>query len=635
MAAIRNAVSVSFSRLLPPGKTMSLPSILRTVSVAALLCLLLPLDAAAWWNKEWSFRKPITVDAAAAGATGDVGDTVVLVRLHEGVMKFGDANADGGDLRFIAEDDATPLKFHVEKFDPVFNLGFVWVHLPAVKAGAPVKFWLYYGNAKAAKEGDSSATYGDSQALVWHFSPAEGQAGGSTGWAPVDATRSRNNGQSAAVIDDSGLIGGAAKFDGSKAIAAAASASLNLAAGTPFTWSAWINPDSADQTAVLFAQRDGGNALVVGLDRGTPYVEISDAAGSRRSAPAAAIAAQGWHHLAVVVGAAGEGSLYVDGQPLSTIAGPVPALNTAISLGGDADAAGTVTAGFAGEIDEFQIAHSAQSPGWLLVAASNQGIEDKLLQFGADEGLSGFSTGYVGIIMQSVTIDAWVIIGILAVLALASYAVMYTKGGYCGRTNRANDLFTRQFQTLRSDLTHLESVQTLDEDERDQLEDSSLFRMYKAGVREILHRFEIAGRPGALSAESIESIRASVDAVSVRENQRLSKGMVVLTIAISGGPFIGLLGTVVGVMITFASIAAAGEVNVNAIAPGISAALLATVAGMAVAIPALFAYNFLLGRIKDIQANMAVFVDEFVTRMAEMYPAGGDGHNVRAAVGHR
>jgi len=61
--------------------------------------------------------------------------------------------------------------------------------------------------------------------------------------------------------------------------------------------------------------------------------------------------------------------------------------------------------------------------------------------------------------------------------------------------------------------------------------------------------------------------------------------MVMLTIAISGGPFLGLLGTVIGVMITFAAIAAAGDVNVNAIAPGIAAALAATVAGLAVAIP--------------------------------------------------
>jgi biopolymer transport protein ExbB len=103
----------------------------------------------------------------------------------------------------------------------------------------------------------------------------------------------------------------------------------------------------------------------------------------------------------------------------------------------------------------------------------------------------------------------------------------------------------------------------------------------------------------------------------IREIQRLNSQMVVLTISIAGGPFLGLLGTVVGVMITFAAIAAAGDVNVNAIAPGIAAALVATVAGLAVAIPALFAYNYLIGRIQALTADMQVFVDELTTRIAE------------------
>jgi hypothetical protein len=63
-------------------------------------------------------------------------------------------------------------------------------------------------------------------------------------------------------------------------------------------------------------------------------------------------------------------------------------------------------------------------------------------------------------------------------------------------------------------------------------------------------------------------VKAAIDADMVRETHRLNSQMVLLTIAISGGPFLGLLGTVVGVMITFAAIAAAGDVNVNAIAPG-------------------------------------------------------------------
>lgn len=72
-------------------------------------------------------------------------------------------------------------------------------------------------------------------------------------------------------------------------------------------------------------------------------------------------------------------------------------------------------------------------------------------------------------------------------------------------------------------------------------------------------------------------------------------------------------------MITFAAIAASGDVNVNAIAPGIAAALVATVAGLAVAIPALFGYNYLGTRIKEISADMHVFVDEFVAKIAEQH----------------
>jgi biopolymer transport protein ExbB len=152
---------------------------------------------------------------------------------------------------------------------------------------------------------------------------------------------------------------------------------------------------------------------------------------------------------------------------------------------------------------------------------------------------------------------------------------------------------------------------------------SSLYRIYHLGASEIHGRF--ANRNGkhvaVLSAASIAAIRATLDSGYVKETQRLNRLMVMLTIAISGGPFLGLLGTVVGVMITFAAIAASGDVNVNAIAPGIAAALVATVAGLFVAIPALFGYNYLISRIKNLTTDMQVFIDEFVTRMAEFYSA--------------
>ena len=73
-------------------------------------------------------------------------------------------------------------------------------------------------------------------------------------------------------------------------------------------------------------------------------------------------------------------------------------------------------------------------------------------------------------------------------------------------------------------------------------------------------------------------------------------------------------------LIFFAAIAAAGDVNVNSIAPGIAAALVATVAGLAVAIPALFGYNWLSSQIKNVSADTQVFADEFLTRHAVCGP---------------
>jgi biopolymer transport protein ExbB len=160
------------------------------------------------------------------------------------------------------------------------------------------------------------------------------------------------------------------------------------------------------------------------------------------------------------------------------------------------------------------------------------------------------------------------------------------------------------------------------------LQQSPLLHIFRDGVEEMRQRLNADNHgqlQGYLSPQSIQAIRATLDSRLVRENQSLGNLLVLLTIAISGGPFIGLLGTVIGVMITFAGVAAAGDVNINAIAPGISAALAATVAGLGVAIPALFGYNYLVTRNKDTSAQMYVFVDSLVTRMAENH-SSRDAH---------
>jgi len=223
-----------------------------------------------------------------------------------------------------------------------------------------------------------------------------------------------------------------------------------------------------------------------------------------------------------------------------------------------------------------------------------------------------------------VTIDGWVVIGIRMAMMAISLTVMALKAVFVGRTDRANEAFLAEFRACSDDLVALGGAidAKAGKDDAPDLVDSSLYRLYRVGLAELKLRFERNRERGErpnLSPQTIEAIRASIDAGMVKESHRLNQRMVLLTIAISGGPFLGLLGTVVGVMITFAAIAAVGDVNVNSIAPGIAAALVATVAGLAVAIPSLFGYNYLASRIRDITADMQVFADEFITKLAEQY----------------
>jgi biopolymer transport protein ExbB len=214
---------------------------------------------------------------------------------------------------------------------------------------------------------------------------------------------------------------------------------------------------------------------------------------------------------------------------------------------------------------------------------------------------------------------------------LMAVFIMVGKGIFLARVAGGNRKFLDVYTQLANDLASLEKSEGQDllDDQRYVLDEggrfgvSTLWPLYHHGMRETMKRLsgQAAGaaRTQTLSAQSIEAIRASLDAALTRLTQRLNSQMVWLTVAISGGPFLGLLGTVVGVMITFAAIAASGDVNINAIAPGTAAALVATVAGLGVAIPCLFGYNYLNSRVKEISTDMRVFADELVARIAETY----------------
>lgn len=585
------------------------------------LGLMYPAIASAWWQDDWLYRKQISVDTTPQGAAIDqaAGRTPLLVRLHTGNFSFDGVNENGSDIRFVAADDKTVLNHQVESFDPLMGMALIWVDVPQVEGGQRQDIWMYYGNAKAPATGNGQLTFDPDYSLVYHFD-------GAVGAPPRDTTAYGNHGQTPPASSIDGVIGRAAQLNG-QPLMLPASPSLALPAGGAFTFSAWVRADQSAGDQLLLARRDGGNALLLGLAQGLPFVEVN----GQRAQATQALAAGQWQHLAL----SADGSalrLYVNGRESGSLALSLPAFASVIAIGADlpntqaAPAAPVEGAtaetpapaafgAFAGAIDELRLSKVARPAALILADATAQGAESRLVVYGVDEEQSGFGFGSLGFLLKAVPVDAWVIIAVLILMMIQSWVIMIRKSRSVARVIRANQLFREQFARVGTRLEMLADDRALNEG----LVNSSLWRLYLVAVTEIRTRRDQGADTSSISAATIEAIRASMDGVRTRENQQLSSRLSTLSNAIAGGPYIGLLGTVLGIMVVFLGTAMAGDVNINAIAPGMAAALLATAMGLFVAIPALFGYNRLTTRNREVSADMRVFVDEFVTRLAEVH----------------
>ena len=566
---------------------MKLPSMTMSRLLITLALALLPLASHAWWNKDWTQRTRITLDTGAAGidTKEPVSNLPLAVRLHSGNFDFAKAKEDGSDLRVLAGDDKTPLAFRVERFDGLNELALLWVLMPTVAPGSDKNVvHVYAGNPKAAAEAAPATGLDSAMLAAFHFSGTDGADASAALKAAAALTPEVN-----------GLLAGAAKLTGS-AIEWPASDKLRTPAGGALSVSLWIKADNGG-AATLWQQ----GPVALSLQDGKLAVRVGKAQVSGGS-----VAVAQWTQVALTLGQ-GKLALFINGAAVAQGDVATPLIEGPVRVGDS----------FVGSIDELQIAGAVRTPAWLALAAGTQGVGAQGLKSVLESDgaqAEGGGHGYFGILFANLTTDAWIVIGILMVMFAIAVWVMVSKTVFVLRADQDNGRFQQRFRSASEDLL------TLAQDPAAHPH-SQLFRLYQAGVRELAKRK--IGQPGAkpLSGASLDAVKASVDADMVRESARLNSQMVLLTIAISGGPFLGLLGTVVGVMITFAAIAAAGDVNVNAIAPGIAAALLATVAGLGVAIPALFGYNYLASRIKNISADMQIFVDEFITRVAELHGA--------------
>ena len=210
---------------------------------------------------------------------------------------------------------------------------------------------------------------------------------------------------------------------------------------------------------------------------------------------------------------------------------------------------------------------------------------------------------------------ARVILGLLLILSVFSWALIFQKysqfRGLEGKTAK----FFQMFRSGRA----LSEPNTL----RAGAGGTPLVSVYAAGYRELESQIGGAGsRGGGVAVSRLRNANAVAVEMQVAagdEVRRLEKGMSTLATIASVSPFIGLFGTVWGVMDAFAGLGDVGAASLRAVAPGIAEALVTTAAGLAAAIPALIAYNYYLQSIRSLASRMNDFAAEFVAKVETLY----------------
>jgi biopolymer transport protein TolQ len=210
---------------------------------------------------------------------------------------------------------------------------------------------------------------------------------------------------------------------------------------------------------------------------------------------------------------------------------------------------------------------------------------------------------------------ARVVLCILLILSVFSWAIIFQKSRAFGRIESHTKKFLQMFRAGRG----LPDPNTL----RAGAGDTPLVTVYQAGYKELeaqLHSTQrLAGETARV--KNPKAVGVEMQVAAGEEVRRLEKWMSWLATTGSVSPFIGLFGTVWGVMDAFSGLGDAGAASLRAVAPGIAEALITTAAGLFAAIPAVIAYNYYVGGIRGVASRMDSFAAEFVSKIETLYSA--------------
>jgi biopolymer transport protein TolQ len=225
-----------------------------------------------------------------------------------------------------------------------------------------------------------------------------------------------------------------------------------------------------------------------------------------------------------------------------------------------------------------------------------------------------FASNAVQFAFDKATTEGKITICLLAVLSLFSWTVIITKARQLWRARRMTRKFLGAYRATRDPMELHRSKQEFD--------GAPAYEVYAAATAELQYHLERStaqsnGRK-QISLPAFDFVRGVIERTVSAQGMALEKGMVILSTAVAGGPFIGLLGTVWGVMETFSGVAKANAATLTAMAPGVAGALIATVVGLLVAIPAMFAYNYMVTQVRGLTQELDDYAGEFATQIEHL-----------------
>ncbi len=213
---------------------------------------------------------------------------------------------------------------------------------------------------------------------------------------------------------------------------------------------------------------------------------------------------------------------------------------------------------------------------------------------------------------------------ILFVFSIVSWALIYTKWRELRSAGEDSEAFLEVYHDGSLDAAY---------DAGRSCDASPLANVFLAGYAEIHRMAKLAGKRAGrdLSERQLRTLSQHVRWAASREALRLERGLSFLATTGSAAPFIGLFGTVVGIINAFQGIGRAGTATLAVVAPGIAEALIATAVGLLAAIPATIFYNHFVGEVRQVLAALDLFVDDLESDFQRL--ADADNPPARAANG--